>query len=90
MRVSSWKSVVTGHSQESAHRTDQTAEICALDDAPTALAQIEPWHAQVLERRSFGGLTAEEPGDAVGVSPQTVMCDWLLGRLWLASELRKL
>jgi len=69
--------------------TNRAAEMCALDDALSALAKLEPRRAQVIELRYFGGLTVEETADTLGVSPQTVMRDWKLGRAWLAVELRR-
>lgn len=67
--------------------SDPPAEMCALDDALTALASIDPRRAQVIEMRFFGGLSVEETADALGVSPQTVMRDWRLARAWLTREL---
>jgi len=69
--------------------TNRAAEMCALDDALSALAKREPRRAHVVELRYFGGLTVEETADTLGVSPQTVMRDWKLGRAWLAVELRR-
>jgi RNA polymerase sigma factor (TIGR02999 family) len=69
--------------------TDRAAEICALDDALIELAKMDPRRAQVIEMRFFGGLSVEETGEALGVSPQTVMRDWKLARAWLARELRR-
>jgi RNA polymerase sigma factor (TIGR02999 family) len=67
--------------------TEITAQVCALDDALNALAQIDPRRAQVVELRFFGGLTVEETCQVLQVSPQTVMRDWRLARAWLAREL---
>jgi RNA polymerase sigma factor (TIGR02999 family) len=67
--------------------TEITTQVCALDDALNALAQIDPRRAQVIELRFFGGLTVEETGQVLQVSPQTVMRDWRLARAWLAREL---
>ena len=55
--------------------TDRSAELGALDDALTSLAQIDPRRAQVIEMRFFGGLSVDETAEALGVSPQTVMRD---------------
>jgi RNA polymerase sigma-70 factor (ECF subfamily) len=66
---------------------DISAQICALEDALTALAQIDPRRAQVVELRFFGGLTVEETGQVLQISPQSVMRDWKLARAWLAREL---
>ena len=67
--------------------TETSAQVCALDDALTMLARIDPRRAQVIELRFFGGLTVEETGQVLQVSPQTVMRDWRLARAWLAREL---
>jgi RNA polymerase sigma factor (sigma-70 family) len=58
-----------------------------LDEALNALTRIDPRREQVIELRFFGGLTVEETGQVLQVSPQTVMRDWRLARAWLAREL---
>jgi RNA polymerase sigma factor (TIGR02999 family) len=67
--------------------TETSAQICALDEALSALARIDRRRAQVIELRFFGGLTVEETGHVLQISPQTVMRDWRLARAWLAREL---
>ena len=64
-------------------------EIVALDDALKRLAEMDARRAQVIELRFFGGLSVEETGQALRVSPQTVMRDWKLARAWLARELTR-
>ena len=71
------------------HAAEITAQVCALDDALNALARIDSRRAQVIELRFFGGLTVEETGQALQISPQTVMRDWRLARAWLARELSR-
>lgn len=68
----------------SSHRA---SDMIALDDALTALAQIQPRKARVVELRFFGGLSVEETAAVLKVSPDTVMRDWKLARLWLRTEL---
>ena len=67
--------------------SDIAPMLCALDDALENLAQVDPRRAQVIELRFFGGLTVEETADLLRVSPQTVMRDWRLAKVWLAREL---
>ena len=67
--------------------SEMSAQVCALDDALNVLAQIDPRRAHVIELRFFGGLSVEETGQVLRVSPQTVMRDWKLARAWLAREL---
>jgi RNA polymerase sigma-70 factor, ECF subfamily len=67
--------------------SNRPAEMCALDEALTSLAKIDPRRARVVEMRFFGGLSVDETASALGVSPQTVMRDWRLVRAWLTREL---
>jgi RNA polymerase sigma factor (sigma-70 family) len=64
-----------------------SAEVCALDEALSMLAHLDPRRAQVIELRFFGGLTVDETAQVLQTSPQTVMRDWKLARAWLAREL---
>jgi RNA polymerase sigma factor (TIGR02999 family) len=64
-------------------------QLCALDDALEELARMDPRRAQVVDLRFFGGLTVEETGQVLDISPQTVMRDWKLARAWLARELAR-
>ncbi len=67
--------------------SEMSAQVCALDEALSMLAQIDPRRAHVIELRFFGGLTVEETAEVLQTSPQTVMRDWRLARAWLAREL---
>ena len=69
--------------------SNRALELCALDDALTSLARLDPRRAQVIELRFFGGLTVEETGQVLDISTQTVMRDWKLARAWLARELAR-
>jgi RNA polymerase sigma factor (TIGR02999 family) len=61
--------------------------ILALDEALTALSEVAPRQAKVVELRYFGGLTEDEIVAALNVSPRTVRRDWDLARAWLLREL---
>jgi RNA polymerase sigma factor (TIGR02999 family) len=61
--------------------------ILALDEALTALSQLAPRQAKVVELRYFGGLTEEEIVAALKISPRTVRRDWDLAKAWLLREL---
>ena len=63
------------------------ADLVALDDALNALAKIDERKSQVVEMRFFGGLSVEETAESLGVSPETVMRDWRMAKLWLLREL---
>ena len=66
---------------------EKAAEIVALDDALGALAAFDERKARVVELRYFGGLTAEEAAEVLGVSLATVEREWRTARAWLLREL---
>jgi len=61
----------------------------ALDEALTAFSRLAPRQAKVVELRYFGGLTEEEIGAALDISPRTVRRDWDLAKAWLLRELKR-
>jgi RNA polymerase sigma factor (TIGR02999 family) len=64
-------------------------DLVAVDEALDALAVEDPRKARVVELRFFGGLTAEETAEALGVSVRTVHTDWAFARAWLYRALTK-
>lgn len=64
-------------------------DIIALDEALTRLAEFDRLKSQIVEMRHFGGLSVEEIGECLNVSPVTVRRHWSLAKAWLRSELRK-
>jgi len=62
-------------------------DMVALDDAMTALAQLDARKVQVVEMRFFGGLSVEETAEVLKISPVTVMRDWSTAKAWLYREL---
>src|SRR5579864_6511693 len=67
----------------------QDVEILALDDALMALSEIDPRKSRVVELRFFGGLTMDETAEILNVSPDTVLRDWKMAKVWLMRELEK-
>src|SRR5262245_33911718 len=65
------------------------ADLIALDDALNALAAMDKRKSEVVVMRFFGGLTVEETAAVLAVSPDTVMRDWQLAKVWLHRELNK-
>ena len=63
------------------------ADLVALDDALNRLAAVDERKSRVVELRYFGGLSVEETGEVLRVSPETVMRDWKLAKAWLLREL---
>jgi RNA polymerase sigma factor (TIGR02999 family) len=64
-------------------------DFVALDDALNTLAAVDPRKCQVVELRFFGGLSAEETATVLNVSPDTVLRDWKLAKVWLLREIKK-
>jgi RNA polymerase sigma factor (TIGR02999 family) len=67
---------------------ERSAELIALDEALVRLAEFDPRKARVVELRHFGGLTAAEAAEVLGVSVVTVERDWRAAKAWLAREVR--
>jgi RNA polymerase sigma factor (TIGR02999 family) len=63
------------------------ADLVAVDDALKALAAIDERKSRVVELRFFGGLSVEETAEVLKVSPETVMRDWKLAKVWLLGQL---
>jgi DNA-directed RNA polymerase specialized sigma24 family protein len=63
-------------------------DLLALDDALNALAEIDPAKARIVELRYFGGLTAEEAAEVMGLSRVMLEREWRVARLWLTRELK--
>jgi RNA polymerase sigma-70 factor (ECF subfamily) len=66
---------------------DRGRDLVALDEALTALAAIDSRKSRVVELRFFGGLTMDETAAVLHVSPDTVLRDWKLAKVWLLHEL---
>ena len=66
---------------------EPSADIVALDDALKVLAGVDERKSRVVELRFFGGLSVEETAKVLKVSPETVMRDWKLAKLWLLREM---
>jgi RNA polymerase sigma factor (TIGR02999 family) len=63
-------------------------DLLALDEALEMLAQTEPQAAELVRLRYFGGLTAREAADILGISERTADRLWAYGRSWLLKEIR--
>ena len=62
-------------------------DYAALSECMEALEQIDPRQANIVSLRFFVGLTADQIGAAMGISPATVQREWRLARAWLQREL---
>ena len=64
-------------------------DLLELEDALQELARVAARPAQVVECRFFGGLSADETAQALGITPRTVHRDWAFARAWLYDHLTR-
>jgi RNA polymerase sigma factor (TIGR02999 family) len=67
----------------------QTVDLVALDGALNGLAKLDAQQARIVELRFFGGLSIEETGHVLGISPATVKRHWSTAKLWLHRQIKK-
>jgi RNA polymerase sigma factor (TIGR02999 family) len=63
------------------------AKILALDEALKNLAKFDERKSRLVELRYFGGLSAAETAEALGISEITVKREWLKAKAWLYKEM---
>ena len=78
---------LTTRLEPTAPEEGERLSVLVLDEALERLAGLDPRKAQVVEMRSFGGLTMAEVATELGVSLRTVEADWYFARAWLQAEL---
>lgn len=66
---------------------EKSEDLVALDEALHSLAMIDERKSKVVELRFFGGLSVEETAEVLKVSPDTVMRDWRMAKVWLLKEM---
>ena len=69
-------------------RADHPAGLLAINDALQELSVLDSRQEKVVEMRFFGGLTAEETAEVLGVSIRTVEREWSMARAWLYTRLK--
>jgi RNA polymerase sigma factor (TIGR02999 family) len=62
-------------------------DVIAVDQALTRLSALYPDQGRLVELRYFGGLTIEETGEVMDISPASVKRQWVLARAWLHREM---
>lgn len=66
----------------------RAALVVSLDDALTEMERRDPEKARILEQRYFGGLTAEESAELLGVPVHRVNRQMRLAQAWLRREIQ--
>lgn len=62
-------------------------KIIALDEALKVLAKLDERKSTIVELRYFGGLSALETAEVLGISEITVKREWLKAKAWLYKEM---
>ena len=66
---------------------EKTLDLIALDEALHDLERLDARQSQIVELRFFGGLTNEEIGEVLEISPRTIKREWRLAKAWLRREI---
>jgi RNA polymerase sigma factor (TIGR02999 family) len=64
------------------------SDLMALDEALSALAEKDERKSRLVELRYFGGLSIEEAGEVLNLSPTTVRREWTMTKAWLRREMK--
>ena len=67
--------------------TEKDADLLALDDALTSLAELDERKSRIVELRFFGGLSVDETAEVMKIAPITVTREWNKAKAWLYREL---
>lgn len=78
--------MVTGWTAADGDATD-VVDVVAFHEALEKLAALDERRAQVVELKTFSGLTMDQVAEVLGVSKRTVEADWFFARAWLRSAL---
>jgi RNA polymerase sigma factor (TIGR02999 family) len=65
----------------------EDTELIALDQALDDLSRLDARQARIVEMKFFGGLSAPEISDVLGISRATVDRDWATARVWLHRQM---
>jgi len=65
----------------------KAVDLLDLDRALNELSELDLQQGRIVELRFFGGLSIEETGEALGISPATVKRRWSTARIWLYQQL---
>jgi RNA polymerase sigma factor (TIGR02999 family) len=65
------------------------AELVALDRALDELARIDERQGKIVEMKFFGGLSAPEISEVLGISRSTIDRDWATARVWLHRQIQR-
>src|SRR5262245_19966654 len=75
--------------EEAVLSPERAADLIALDDALTGLADLDPQQSRVVELRFFGGLSIEETAEFLGLCVDKVKREWSTAKAWLYQEMSR-
>jgi len=64
-------------------------ELVALDDALEELTRIDDRQGKIVQMKFFGGLSARDISQVLGISLATVEREWATARIWLRREMSR-
>ena len=66
---------------------ESSPAVIAVDDSLQTLERIHPDKAKLIEMRFFGGMTAEESAEVLGVPVERVRAELRIAQAWLRRDL---
>jgi RNA polymerase sigma-70 factor (ECF subfamily) len=66
---------------------ESAPDLIEVDLALRRLGEIDLRKSEIVELRFFGGLNVKETAEVLRISPETVMRDWKLAKVWLLREI---
>lgn len=69
--------------------TTTPAQILAVNDSLTRLAELDETAAAVVKLRYFAGMSVAEAADALGIHRTTAHRHWTYARAWIRAEIRE-
>ena len=67
---------------------ERAADVIALDEALSKLAEIDQQQSRLVELRFFAGLTLEQAAGVLGITVSAAKREWSVAKAWLARALR--
>ena len=68
---------------------ERAVDLIALDEALQELVTFDLRKSRIVEMRFFGGLSMEEIGEVLDISPRTIRREWRVAKAWLRREIIK-
>ena len=68
---------------------EQSEEFLKLNEALDRLTKLDERQGKIVEMKFFGGLSAPEISEVLGISRATVDRDWATARVWLHRQMNR-